>query len=279
MKINFIILIILLLNLSILSQENTNQTIPTEENKPNSTIQEQAQQNTDPDKQENKDDDKKENINKEIEISKTPNQENSQESKKQESQKKWFLKLNGAYGLSNSEFGNGTTEQYGLGLDYRANPKFSFGISINSALITQKERNNSERDALILLSLISTPNQPTTSQSNPSINNSLVVAATLATPLTLYYRYSAVNLNFNYHPRGDNFFDPFFGGGAFAGACTAPVPCIILGMNLNLGIQLNWERFFIISQLQGQFYQIREPELDPFNQRNSILLLSAGVRF
>jgi hypothetical protein len=277
MKKNLILFLFLLFILNIHSQDIQSQNSSSEEIKSIPSSPEETKP-VSPTTTENIDPGNKEDsLTKETDTKKPQVDE---ESKKQETQKKWFFKVNGAYGLSNSEFGNGTTEQFGLGLDYRANPKFSFGISLNSAMITQKERDNSERNSIILLSLLSSPSQPSnTNQGNSPINNSLIVAATLATPLVLYYRYSTVNLDFNYHPRGDSFFDPFMGVGAFGGVCTAPVPCMILGMNLNLGIQLNWERFFVISQIQGQFYQIREPEIDPFNQRNSILLLSAGVRF
>lgn len=195
---------------------------------------------------------------------------------KESKEKKIYFYFQGASGFSETEFEKGKIHSPKLGFEYRFTPFFGIGLGLshNSLNLTEKDTSSGAILAYLLLTA------PITNRSANIIDDTIMsdrlqLASNLIAPQNYYYRYNALQVDFNMHFNKSNFFDPYLGFGIIAGKGNVTV----IGGEIKSGIQLNFETFFTYAQLQGQVLKLRESTEDSFQSRNLIGSIGAGVRF
>jgi hypothetical protein len=156
-----------------------------------------------------------------------------------------------------------------VGFEYRLNPYIGFGLGggmNNWAVKSEIDRQG------ILLALVASGGI-STSTALPSL--------LLSSPTTYNVQYNHYAANFNFHMNGDKTFDPYIGIGAIGGSCTGSIGgCTVLGAEGRLGLQINFTRFFVYLQGQGQSLNFKQ-EGNPLvsNATNFMGTFGLGVRF
>lgn len=181
----------------------------------------------------------------------------------------WYFYLGGGGGKADSFGISAKTTSGQVGFEYRLNPYIGFGLGggmNNWAVKTETDRQG------IFLAFIASDRS--------SVSSNLPVYF-LITPTRYEVKYNHYSANFNYHINGDKTFDPYIGIGVIGGSCTGSIGgCTVLGAEGRLGLQINFTRFFVYLQGQGQslnFKQDGNPLVS--NATNFTGTFGLGVRF
>jgi hypothetical protein len=192
-----------------------------------------------------------------------------QDAPKQEN-KKWYLYLQGSRGNSNLHILQGTISSGKIGVEYRLTPYIGlgFGINGNNSTFTEKPRAIDVLQVLLYSGYI--VNSGTITTLLPIINN--------LQPRTFNINYTTASADFNFHFNGDRRFDPYIGMGLFGGTCSGGGRCNVGGGEVKLGLQINFETFYIFGQ--GQYQSLVLAYINSSaNMINAMGSIGVGARF
>jgi hypothetical protein len=188
----------------------------------------------------------------------------------------WYLYASGTAGKSSADNVNGKYEGGKIGLEIRPIPHIGIGFSAGATNLTLKS-NSTIFDYLYPLALISASNQD---------NTSVLYLAYVATEATKSHvlSYNQAQIDFNFHINGERFIDPYVGFGIIGGKCSGGggTGCNLLGTDLRLGLQLNFDYAFIF--LQGHYQSLTFTSTGDqsgikSNLTSNLGSFGAGVRF